>query len=94
MSVDEGVKFGLAVSGLAVGFSGLDVGIGVGELFGEAVDVGVGCIDGAGDVDGAGSVDDEGVGSGVAVGVGCGEGVGVGAGAVGVSGSGASRIGK
>jgi hypothetical protein len=94
MGVDEGFKFGLVVSGLAVGFSGLDVGVEVGELFGEAVGLGVGCINGEGDVDGEGSVDDEGVGSGVAVGVGCGEGAGVGAGAVGVSGSGASRIGK
>ncbi len=102
IGVDEGFMFGLVVSwlafglnvGVAFGFSGLDVGIGVGELFGEMVGVGVGAVDGAGDVDGSGEVDGKGVGSCVTVGVGVNEGEGVGAGAMGASGSGASRMGK
>jgi hypothetical protein len=102
MGVDEGFMFGLVVSwlafglnvGVAFGFSGLDVGIGVGELFGETVGVGVGAVDGAGDVNGSGEVEGKGVGSGVTEGVGIGEGEGRGVGAMGASGSSASRMGK
>jgi len=81
---------------LDVEFEVLEVGSGVGELFGAVVAAGVavgdvdgkGDVDGEGDVDGSGVVDGKGEGSGVAVGV------GVGVGAIGTSGSGASRMGK
>lgn len=91
LGVDEGFRLGLVVSwlafglnvGVAFGFCGLIVGVGVGELFGEMVGVGVGAVDGEGDVDGSGEVEGKGVGSGVTEGVGVCEGEGVGVGAIG-----------
>ena len=51
VGVVEGFRFGSVVFGLpvglGVGFAGLDVGSGVGELFG--VEVGVGVVDGSDD---------------------------------------------
>jgi len=93
----ESAEFGLLVESpveLEVGVAVLEVGSGVGELFGAIVGVGVvvGDVDGEGDVDGSGVVDGNGVGSGVAIGSGVG--VGVGVGAIGTSGSGMSRMGK